>query len=321
MHEELLHDPELATRLAQFATKPRRDRDEFSPVARLVATGPPPGIPVSYRTLGLQAMYGGLAKLHPDAAIGLDYGTGRRSPSSIVDTEWCRRRKGHRWVLRCKGRYLARLPQHHNTAAYELPWFSVYFALHRAEAHDRYGVPVFEHPSPADWRPLGGAGRRALLQAAVRPDPSERMLWAYANARMQEHTKREPTPRERERLYSLRLRLAAKLLQELREPGLVQLIMQTMGGGVDWIIMDRGLRDNVLTTDDDGRVVYRHGNLAASPCGVGFSQHNTKDELLHLASHTIDPDDQPDPMWDKPQIARHMLRATQEIEPSHGAAG
>jgi hypothetical protein len=312
MHEELLHDPELATRLAQFATKPRRDRDEFSPTARLIATRPSTGAPPAYRSLGLHAMYGGLAKLHPDAVIRLDDGSGRRRcPSSILDSEWCRDRRGRRWVLRCKGQPLARLPQHHATPVYELPWFSPHFAQHRADVRDRYGFPVFQHPEPADWRPLGGPRCRARLQAAVRPDPSERMLWAYASARIQEHTKRQPTPREQRHLHGLRLRLAAKFLEKLREPGLVQLIMQTMGGGVDWNVLDRGLRENILTTDCDGGVVYRPGNLAASPCGVGFSQHNTKEELLHLASKTIDPEDQPDPMWDKPQIVRHMLGAAQ----------
>lgn len=312
MHEELLHDPDLATELAQFATKPRRDRDEFSATASLIGSRPHSGVSRSYRQLGLDAIYGGLAELHPDAVVRVEDGGGdRRRPSSIVDSEWCRTRRRREWVLRCKGRHLACLPQHYTTPVFKLPWFDKHFAMYQPEPRDGWGMPIYEYPTPADWKPVGGTYDRARLQAAVRPDSSERLLWAYADARRQEHTKREPTLRERQQIHRLRLRLAAKLLEHLREPGLVRMIMQTMGGGVDWVVADRGIRANVLTTDDEGQVVYRLGNLAASLCGVGFSQHNTKDELLYLASQTMAPEDQPDPMWDKPEIARHMLTAPQ----------
>jgi len=174
-------------------------------------------------------------------------------------------------------------------------------------------MPWFDKTTPtwvACWtsRWPGEFRHLARAQALVRPDVSEQILWTDVDRRAADRLANGPTATEVATLRRLTQRVAWVLLTALREPALVRHIMVACGGTVSAPPELPGLRRNILETHPVSGVRYVRGSLAASPCGVGFSQANTKRELLYLAAHTRASNDQPSLSWTKAKIARHLLR-------------
>jgi len=184
----------------------------------------------------------------------------------------------------------------------DLPWFDPAFTQLWG-ARDVGGAWSWKSLWPLEFHHV------ARAQALVRPDSSEQSLWTQVDRLAAARALDGPTTAETVALRKLRIRLHIRLLAALREPGLVRHIMVACGGTISWSARLPGLRRNILETDIRTKAVrYVRGSLTASPCGVGFSQANTKRELLHLAAVTRACDDQPSLSWTKPEIARHLLR-------------